>query len=84
MINGPALPDDTLASAEMPDFYANGPYTVGRDYGGRVAHIYTMNMTLSLCHSHYRTRSFRLAGYFAGDKTCKRCLVIYRHRVQAG
>ena len=75
------MSNTTLTSAEMPDFYAGGPYTVGRDYGGRVAHIYMMNALLCLCHSHYRIRG-GLAGYMASDKNCKRCLVIYRHNVQ--
>ena len=80
MTNEPVLPDSTLISPEMPDFYAGGPYTVGRDYGGQAAHIYAMSTTRSLCGRHFRTRYSRLAGYAAGDKTCKRCLTIYRRR----
>ena len=78
MINGSALPDATLSSEEMPNFYAAGPYTVGRDSGGRVAHIYRGKFRLGLCEGHYRTRWDVPPSYVAGDKTCKRCLVIYR------
>ena len=71
------LPDNTLTTAEIPNVYANGPYTVGRSYYGRVAHIYTLNLTKSLCRRYVRIRG-RLDVYFAGDATCKECLKRYR------
>ena len=77
------LPDNTLTREEMPDFYAGRPYTVARDYYGRVAHIYTMNSTRSICHRHDRIRhGRRFGGYAVGDHVCKRCLQIYRRRVE--
>ena len=72
------LPDNTLTTAEMPDFYRAAPYIVFRDFGGKLAHIYTLNMKRSLCKRHVRV--FTPTGYAAGHKTCKRCLVIYRNR----
>ena len=72
------LPDKTLITEEMGDFVQGGPFTVGRDYMGRVAHIYTMNMGRSLCGRHVRSRAMRLRVYFAGNPTCKECLRRYR------
>ena len=78
MTSVPDLPKNTLASEEMPSFYFDGPYDVGRDYGGRVAHIYQLGMERSLCGLHFQGRYSRLSGYAAGERTCMRCLSVFR------
>lgn len=79
----------TLTTIEMPYFYANANFDVGRIFGGKIAHIYLYTSPHSLCGDVDRrvghTASFTpLSLYTAGDMTCSKCLRLFRLQTQQG
>ena len=68
-----------LTRDEMPDFQQGGRFKIGRPKYCRSAHIFPHGLSaFSLCQTHSIMYMDTLPVFGRQDRTCQKCLKIYR------